>query len=569
MFRVYQACKVPHNISFNINSDNPRVPPLNKIGVEFPNSEKSADEYPALYDKDLLCKLTFFRQIFNDKAGMAETHSRVVQCQSFGVEVLELAIGLVVDGMNLEDLLDEDSLANPCLYEDLEEMLTYFAADEAPEILKDIRQNQLPCMTFDTAEKVLQKWATIKLEREEEAANIKMARAAAVKMDFDAPQINPVPSLSVPVPAAAAAAAAAAACVSSEPPAASSSSPKRKTVEEVQEPCCVTAARKMMIASIYFKNREEAQTCFQVIKDYQQEINAIRKTIATLEAALVSASQSPTQRQITVSTIDSWKQRMSGHLAMQQKEQMKTDVTKAFIQNHHYASQHLQNPDPEIRALAAQSLEIVANYRKEILTALEGCGAKMARTDLLSHLVGPDAFLLEHYGLKPAGDKKEYPFVITGLTLEAGYRLENPSAWDLEEEIRTDIQPYLRRGEQLPPRIVNEKIVTLPMSADLENLRCNVLPRFNMWSSLSPDVQAEIKMKIIQFNKWDQYGVLPEHIEFAPTSNDMDNSRILGDLRKGYRRTIVLNTVTFALIVNTNTTNPDSVSTAIYLKSLQ
>lgn len=129
------------------------------------------------------------------------------------------------------------------------------------------------------------------------------------------------------------------------------------------------------------------------------------------------------------------------------------------------AIQHLEHEFDFVKIYAEKSMAILEKYKIQVMEALKTSGADLSRQDLIEHLIGPKNFFLEYYGCIIHSSQEEGLeglFECSENECKFNLKLNNPTAKDLEEEIRnTILSKKIERGggrDFLNPKSSNIKL---------------------------------------------------------------------------------------------------------------
>lgn len=258
---------------------------------------------------------------------------------------------------------------------------------------------------------------------------------------------------------------------------------------------------------------------------------------------------------------------------------------------YHYASQHIYSENPIAQIKAQRAKTQLSLYKKCIQQTLEKNQAHIFRKDLLDHVIGPKNYLFAYYGIVPLNQERQktYPFGfipgsmntltsrqgrhLTPLNFTCGYHLSNLSPKALETEIRSDIT-YLRDRttsflfEELPPQLINNEEITLPISPQLKALHEKFHPLLHKEGKMSVEEEQTLIQELIIYNNWEQYGIQANRIVLQPFTSKNGIYTVKGHLYyRGGTCELYFNTYDFNLIIDRrNQINPDIISTHNNLK---
>lgn len=177
----------------------------------------------------------------------------------------------------------------------------------------------------------------------------------------------------------------------------------------------------------------------------------------------------------------------------------------------------LESEDPAKQAIAVKAQEELTAYKNTIIKILERNNSDMSRDDLLSFLIGPDAFLLDEYSvcyLQRFSNSDEWCILWTHSTLndqsiystKVGYSLQDTGPYALEDDIRNDwlnsIPPDLSSTD-IPNRIVKEKKITKKISDNVKDFQSKSIPILQNWNNCSDEELMIVKNGILSFNDLD------------------------------------------------------------------
>lgn len=347
-------------------------------------------------------------------------------------------------------------------------------------------------------------------------------------------------------------------------------------------------ATKRVKQSIYFPDDGAAELHFQKESACQSKLFMLKEKRFKIEGEL-QATKSDEEKAL----LHTKQKKLHGAINLEKlqcRELKKSfDPKNLTMMQHYYASRHIMHRDILISTKAARSVEIIGNYRKNILEILKKSKANLARNDLLDYLVGPKAFLFDYYGIFPDENiisfvNRRYPFTCMGsvsiehsggkelLILNSrtspsfGYQLDNLGPYELEDEIRHDLQHHIPL-ERMPPRLIQENVITQLVTPELRTLQEEVRPALLQWALLKQTERDDIIAKILQYNGWDSYKIYPSDIDLTikelPSDTDMHRFTATGFLLVNYERwNLRFNTFNFLLLITSNNycTYPDSCS---------
>ena len=107
------------------------------------------------------------------------------------------------------------------------------------------------------------------------------------------------------------------------------------------------------------------------------------------------------------------------------------------------------------------------------------------------------------------------------------YNLENDSVWDLEEEIRKDLEATGVKA--LPPRLISERIVTKTLSPEAIAAQKAIIPIAEKGLEALDSEKKQMLSHLIELNKWGEFNVTPDNFSIE----SMDKDRISGSITMG------------------------------------
>lgn len=415
---------------------------------------------------------------------MQEAKVRVFDFPEMDKDIFNTMIAFVVEKKSLFDILSEESFYDPHLYENLNKCLTFLHLRECAPLLQQIEE-QLRCMPLPIAYRVYHSYEDL------------------------------------------------------------------KKTEEADKPIPLFAqyAKSCVYKSKVFNTLEEAEAHFADEMVIEEELRTCQHVLDSLLPELTTCRQ-----QVKIDIINSQIDHLRDTIKwFSYKLKSLREITDYLSPKFPLSlslnlARHIQDPDPELATLAASALARVQKYESDVLSALKGCGADLTRTDLLPYIIGPKAFLFDHWGFSLFNSRDpKFPFIVEKVGVFS-FTLENDGPQDLEEEIRMN----LGRNERNPhkPRLIDNFEKTKPMTPELSALREFILPILDKGASATEEEMVQVKQRLIAHNGWDLYEITPADIEFVSLGSYPDIES--GKLNKwGRSRVFIMKKIDFLLRLDT------------------
>lgn len=463
-------------------------------------------------DKTLVCDIEFLKEmdLFTKllATGMRETREKRIQFKRCDSSLFQAAVDISLHNRFFYDNFHENSyLKNLDLYEEITAVIDFLGVGKrdrkCEEAILKLLQRQLRSMKLETAQAILHAYQKQPKTQE-----------------------------------------------------------KSSTVQEV--PFLVRAAHDIYIKSIYFEDEQAAKEHFEAMYELEKERITTEMLLQAQEDVL--AQNNAPQPRIMVEAHIKSMQTYLNELNKQWKEFSAFDAPDQMtIQMHRNALRWEFSDNVTVRSKVLESKAVVEQYKSHLLQVLKKSDADISRKDLLEYLVGPKEFLLARYGLNFGESKDEKsPFTRPSLSINFRYNLYNKGPWDLEEEIRTDLTPYV----SLPERFIKQKEITMKLSDEQIAMRKDLLHIFKTWNDQTPSIQDKAINKVLSFNGWNCYQISSEHILFKQnTFREEEIQGLLGLNGKLIETRLDLQTFHLIIDPKDGTTGHDFVTTKRFLES--
>lgn len=223
--------------------------------------------------------------------------------------------------------------------------------------------------------------------------------------------------------------------------------------------------------------------------------------------------------------------------------------------------------DPFLEEIAPNSKNYLSQYNYRLKNALEGSNAA-ERPDFdacifADPVTWDGVMLFSRYGMEPAPTEDEYlqsmyPFfhsLVMKKDASFGYRFDNASPADLEDEIRSDLEKYGITEEYLPERIYTDHTPSMVLNEGQKILKAKFCHALDKWSSLNQEQVAEFKDDLFQCTTLAMWGFKKEEMQEIERKEEIITFKMMS---RGCVVPMALDLRTFTWYVAGLTTIPDS-----------
>ncbi len=288
-------------------------------------------------------------------------------------------------------------------------------------------------------------------------------------------------------------------------------------------PLCVQYAFRVAAQSMYYPTAEEAEKNYSEIQRYQNEISKFDQRLQVLIKEKNSGLADLCEQKFKLIEGETRSAEKAKNTYLGLKKNLEMLMEKRFVP---YRYQEYENSScPFMQYISQKGYESLEAYRACVVQLLQQSNERLYssdprenRRDLLEYLVGPKAFMFDYYDIFPVLIEER------GKSLEAftyidpyffnyhklSYQLQNPSPFDLEDEIRRDrlrIAEDHRVQISLPPRIVQEEEVTIRLSNTMMQYAQDLFQKTQRWGILTQEEKNGVVCAIYSYNGWNAYNL--------------------------------------------------------------
>lgn len=321
-------------------------------------------------------------------------------------------------------------------------------------------------------------------------------------------------------------------------------------------------AETIFCTSLFFESDEASDIWRKEIHESEMEITKKRKRLESLP--FIGRPNNPTEDVISQERafIRLFLEN-NAPMIMKEKDKYNLETANVSTLNSLLAKcEEFSTKLPFLRKIIAKIEERTSKYCCDVLQALEASGANMNRIDLLEHLIGPKAFLLDYYGLGLNSQNPRAPWYYGEKTKRFIYRLTNKNPYELELEIRSDLQAL---EKNLPKPLLSESYFSTNIDPEVEE-------NGKAWLSCLLMDQDDFVLKevLIKRSGFAELGINPKDLSLnhvAVLNDDQYSGTLSFD---HYTFNVYFKTYNFMLYIEgTSQSNPDSYTTIDFLKSLR
>lgn len=310
---------------------------------------------------------------------------------------------------------------------------------------------------------------------------------------------------------------------------------------------------------LFFLSKEESDNYLQTLKEFNREKQYCEFLLEGQEknkssnrsSTLLSSSIGFLEKQINICKTEL------------DELTRKTDITKmdkipiynilCLVNNTNSFSSLLP---PNIIELREKGLQRLKEYHDNVLIVLKDTSSNLNRQDLLDYVVGIKGDLFAYYGFETYIPKEKFSSKINSYfshpqvedeliwygreghysPIYFTYSLDNDSAYDFEDEIRTDLKG---RNVPLPPRFILTREYTKPITPEIQQVQDIIMPILTKYfiyfiveeeTSQQNPSQEELDMVIntlVKHNGWEKFNLTSDNFQIHSLLGEGNTTGVL------------------------------------------